>query len=226
MRHLATGVLLVLASTVGWAQSEDYQALFERAVEAIDWDFANEWAYTETTLTEDDLWVARFDPRQEEQQRWTLISVDGREPSDEQREKLAHDKEEHADSNGSQRMSVVGDGTLRLLEENDDFWLFGFTPEEDDIECTNYVDATLKIIKDGHYLESIALRNSEVIRPGFGTRITTFKMLLSFAAAADGGPIVPRSVKVQLRGRALLFIGIDETEIVEYSDFEYAPKED
>ena len=48
-------------------------------------------------------------------------------------------------------------------------------------------------------------------------------VLLVLASTANGGPIVPRSVKVQLRGRALLFIGIDETEIIEYSDFEYAP---
>lgn len=203
------------------AQNHDYAALFEDAIKNIDWEFEDEWAYTETTLTDGELRIGRFDPRLEEDSRWSLISIDGREPTARERRKFAHDKEDH-DSSDSRTTSIVGADSLELLEETDEYWLFSFVPDEDEQSFLESVDAKVKIVKAGPYVESINIRNHSVIKPGFGTKLSEFVMLLEFGPAIDNGPVVPRSVKVHVSGRALLFIGINETEVVTNGDFEYA----
>ena len=203
------------------AQSHDYAALFADAIENIDWEFEDEWAYTETSLKDGELWIGRFDPRLEEDIRWTLISIDGREPTARERRKYADDKEDD-DSSDSRTTRIVGANSLELLEETDEFWLFSFVPEEDEQAFLDNVDAKVKIIKAGPWVESIDIRNHSDIKPGFGTRLSEFVMLLEFGPAIDNGPIVPRSVKVHVSGRALFFIGIKETEVVTNKDFEFA----
>jgi len=100
--------------------AEDYSDLLEEAIETIDWQFEQEWAFTETSLNDGLLFVARFDPGLKEDERWSLISVDGREPTDRQQREFRHDKEEQrGDSNdGFDQLSAsVEPDTLELIEE-------------------------------------------------------------------------------------------------------------
>ena len=202
--------------------AEDYKQLFEDAVATVDWELEKNWAFTESNLTRDKVWVGRFDPRKAEDKRWTLISVDGRKPNEEELLEFEDDKEEHETSNSSQRVNIVDADTVELLEETEEYWLLNFIPDEDEVEFIDNVDATVKINKDGRYLETIDLRNNDDIKPGFGTKIDTFIMHLQFGPATDGGPIVPLSMAVKVKGRALIFIAFDESEIIEYSNFEFA----
>ena len=219
MTRLLLTFFFVCAATP--AHAEDYKQLFEDAVETVDWELEKNWAFTESTLSEGKRWVGRHDPRKNEDERWTLISVDGRTPNEDELREFAHDKEEHETSDSSQRVDIVDVETVELLEETEEHWLLKFVPAEDEIEFVDNVDATVKISKDGGYLEAIDLRNNDDIKPGFGTKIGTFIMHLQFGPAIEGGPIVPRNMAIQVKGRAFLFIGFDETEIIEYSNFEF-----
>lgn len=202
--------------------AEDYKQLFADAVEAVDWELEKNWAFTESNLKDDKVWVGRFDPRKAEDERWTLISVDGRRPNEEELLKFEHDKEEHEISDNSRRVDIVDVETIELLEETDEYWLLKFVPDEDEAQFIDNVDATVKINKNGGYLEAIDLRNNDDIEPGFGTKISTFIMHYQFGPTIEGGPIVPQNMAIKAEGRALLFIGFDETEIIEYSNFEFA----
>lgn len=201
--------------------AEDYKQLFEDAVETVDWELEKNWAFTESNLKDDKVWVGRFDPRKAEDERWTLISVDGRRPNEEELLKFEHDKEEHETSDNSRRVDIVDVETIELLEETDEYWLLKFVPDEDEAQFIDNVDATVKINKNGGYLEAIDLRNNDDIEPGFGTKISTFIMHYQFGPTIEGGPIVPQNMAIKAEGRALLFIGFDETEIIEYSNFEF-----
>jgi len=202
--------------------AEDYKKLFEDAVATVDWELEKNWAFTESNLMDDKVWVGRFDPRKAEDERWTLISVDGRKPNEDELQEFAHKKEEHETSDSSQRVNIVDVETIELLEETEEYWLLNFIPDEDEVEFISNVDATVKISKDGRYLEAIDLRNNADIKPGFGTKISTFIMHFQFGPAMEGGPIVPLNMAIKVKGRALIFIGFDESEIIEYSDFEFA----
>jgi hypothetical protein len=188
----------------------------------VDWELEKNWAFTESTLNDDKRWVGRHDPRNDEDERWTLISVEGRTPNADELREFAHKKEEHETSDSSQRVDIVDVDSVDLLEETDEYWLLSFIPDEDEVEFIDNVDATVKIIKNGRYLETIDMRNNADIKPGFGTKIGTFIVHFEFGPATEDGPIVPRNMAIQVKGRALLFIGFDETEIIEYSNFEFA----
>ncbi len=221
MRRATIGAALVLSFSAAFAET-DYTALLDEAVAAIDWDFDAQWAYTETALHDEQLWVGRYDPRVEEDGGWRLLSVDGREPtSDEVREFLddKEDDDESDDAEDNRVVRLVERDSLQLVEETAEHWVFSFVPDDPD-DFMQSVDAKLRIAKDGRYVESITLRNLEDIRPGFGTRLTSFLTQLTFGPAVEDGPIVPKDVKVRIAGRALLVIPIDETEATQYSDYE------
>jgi hypothetical protein len=220
MTRLILTLFFVCSATP--THAEDYKQLFDDAVATVDWELEKNWAFTESTLTDEKRWVARHDPRNNEDERWTLVSVDERMPNKDELKEFAHKKEDHETSDSSQRVDIVDVDTVELLEETEEYWLLNFIPDEDEVEFIDNVDATVKIIKDGRYLEAIDLRNNADIKPGFGTKIGTFIVHFQFGPATEGGPIVPRNMAIKVQGRALFFIGFDETEIIEYSDFEFA----
>ena len=220
MTRLST--LLLLACVAAAAHAEDYTALFEEAAGRIEWSLEERFAFTESRLSDETLWVSRFDPRRTAGERWELLSVDGRRPTDDERREFANDRKGHDTSDSDQRLDIVGIETLELIAEDDEAWLLRFVPEEDEVQFVENIDASVRIVKDGPYLQAVDLHNNADIKPGWGTKIGTFIVRFEFGPAFVNGPIVPKHMKIQLGGRALLFIGFDKTEVIEYSDFEYA----
>jgi hypothetical protein len=214
----AAGLLLA----AGVPAQDDYSALLDEAIQAIDWEFSADWAYTETSLRDGKLWVGRHDPRNPE--GWTLVSVDGRKPTAAEARDFRDDKadDRKSDEEDNRVTRIVEPDSLALREETDTHWVFDFVPFDEDEEILEQVDATLRIAKQGRYVESVDVRNRDEIRPGWGTKLTSFVTQLTFGPAADGGPVVPHSAKVHVAGRALFVIGFDEVESVEYSDFVFA----
>lgn len=224
-RSLALLTALALCTSMLRAQSAvaDYDALLEGAIQAIDWQFDEHWAYTRTSVDDDRLWVARFDPSLPAADRWTVRSVDGRAPDEDEIDDYIDDIElvEFLTDGAVDIKDMTLPGRLTLIEETADHWLLSFRPNDDDEDFFDSVDGRIRIIKDGRYLESIELRNNSTIKPGLGTRIDVFLTRFTFAPINDDGPVVPRSIEVRVSGRALLFISFDETEFIAYSDFEF-----
>ncbi len=216
--------LFALAAPALAAATDDYNAIFERAVQAVDFDFEESWAYTETQVTSEAVLVGRYDPRREEGDRWQLLTVDGREPTQEEREDYDRDKDHDHSRGGDERIdSMVAPETLRLVEDAADYWILGFDADDEDI--MDSVDATMRIDKATGHLEYIEIRNHETIRPGFTVKLTKLLTRLSFGPAVEEGPIVPLSVQVEVEGRAFLVASFDEQEIVRNSDFEHVGDE-
>lgn len=217
--RLLLSCALLAASSV--AAQEDYNAIFEKAVDAVEFEFHKTWAYTETQVNSEGTWVGRFDPRRPSGERWQLLSVDGRDPTEEELEEYLKDKN-HDDSGDDENSvnAMVEPDSVRLIENAEDYWLFGFMP--DDEEIMGSVDATIRIDKDSGQLEYIDLRNHETIRPAIGVKISKLITRLSFGPAVEGGPIVPLATQVEVKGRAYLVVSFDEQEMLRNSDFVYA----
>jgi hypothetical protein len=84
------------------------------------------------------------------------------------------------------------------------------------------MDGTVKIVKDGHYLEYLDIRNTGPIRPKVGVKMQNFLMRMTFGPAVDGGPVVMKSMDVAIKLNAFLVVRIDEMESLRFSDFEPA----
>lgn len=234
MNRLSFALLALTLSLPVTATADDYAEIVALAFATIDNDFNREWAFTETSTEEDVIYVGRYDPRDDDP--WTLVSVDGREPTpDETRDWRSQkgdgdDDEDGDDDSESAEVRFVTPDTITLIEESDGHWLFGFQPaaggeDEKEIEFMRHVQGRLRVVKDGHYVESIDLRNTGPIKPAFSVRINTFVTTLTFGPATEGGPIVPLTVDVHIQGRAMLAVRFDETEAVRFSDYEYAGEE-
>ena len=223
-------VLAALASAVDDSLVAN-RDIVDRAFDRIERDWQEEWAFTETSTEEEITLVARYDPRRDGEQ-WLLLSVDGREPTADEISDFSRDKgrgtRQNEDDDDREQRAVVNFDTLELTEETDEYWIFSFVPigddddDEDSQNFMNQVDGTVRIAKTGHFVEYIDLRNDEPIKPAFSVRINRFVMRMTFGAAAPGGPIVPFTVDVEVKGRALLFVTFDEVESIRYTDYEYA----
>lgn len=215
------GLILVFFATTFAAANEDYNAIFETAVNAVAFDFDKTWAYTETQVGSEHVWVGRFDPRRPSRERWQLISIDGRKPTEKEIKKYDEDKaHDHSDDSDNRVEAMVEPDSIRLIEQTDEYWLLGFTPDDEE-EILNSVDATIRINKASSQLEYIDLRNHSPIKPAVGVKISKLITRLTFGPAAEDGPIVPLSTQVEAKGRAFLFVSFDEQELLHNSDFEF-----
>jgi hypothetical protein len=229
IRTLAmAGILLPAVSYGDLPPTDNHWAVFNEAIAALDDNNRRNWAYTETSFDEDGEFVGRFNPSQPAGENWTLIFVDGRTPTREESLEYTADKGDdglpgsHNDGRDGVN-DIVEPGSLTLLEETADYWLFSFIPveDEDDEGFFEHIDATLKIIKDGPYLEYIDMRSARPFKLQFGIKIKKFLTRLQFGPAAIGGPIAPQSINIDISIRAFLVKSIDETVMINYSDYEY-----
>lgn len=219
-------VLLCLLATPATFGAEDYDQLFESSIKAVDFEFHRTWAYTETRIEDEHVWVGRFDPRRPSARRWELLSIDDRTPTEKEMEEYQDERRE--DNSGDENDSVeamVEPDSIRLIEETAEYWLLGFDPGEDEHAVIDSLDATIRISKAGPHLEYIDLRSRGPIKPAMGVKISKLITRLTFGPAAAGGPVVPLSTQVEVKGRAYLFINFDEQELFRNSDFEYAGEE-
>ena len=225
MLKLSLLFAVFLVSTGAHATSWD--DVVDRAFDAMQDDLSEHFAYTETRRNSDGVSIGRYDPRFAQELRWQLESVDGREPTSEETEKFLQQKKKmqrnESDDEGGDIEAIIAEGSLELLDETDAHWLFGFKPSTDSDEEAEFmrsVDGTLMIVKDGHYVSQITMQNSKPIKPGKGIKIQEFRTMMDFAPLQAGGPTVPRSVQTSIQGKAMLVIKINESEAVEYSDFD------
>jgi len=231
IHHCAFGTLVIACSLPLQVGAGEYSALLREAALALDNDFADQWAFTETSIESELTTVARFNPANPKDERWHLLTIDGRSPTGEEIADFIEDKEEESsgsadkeeDGSDNDVEEMVEPDSLRLIEETDDHWLFSFDPSEDDDEekFLKFVDATLKIAKNGPYIEYIHMQSNKPFRPQFGVKVNEFVTRLLFGPAASGGPIVPLSIDIRIKVRAFLVAGVDETYSISFSDYEF-----
>ena len=229
-------VVAVFFTSVACAETPNgsYEALFQSAIKAITWDFHEDWAFTVTSSGSDGDRVGRFDPRRPEGERWTLLAIDGRAPTAKESAEYAENDHHFGagdsddDDGDDNAIDMVEPGTLRLVEETDDYWLLSFVPTDDDDEddvgrkVLESMQGTVKIIKDGEYLAYIDIHNEKTIRPKLGVKMKKFLMHMSFGPIADDGPVVMRSMDFAIKLSAFVLVRVNEAESLAFSDFESA----
>ena len=224
---------LAYAADADFAHNED---IVTRAFAAFDRGYRDEWAWAETSIKEDVVYVGRYDPRRGGPcERWVLVSVDGNEPTAEEIDDYLGEKNRNCREE-AQEVKVSGHDmvnfeSLELVEETDAQWVFSFIPNDDDDddddddkearEFMKHMNGTITVIKDGHYVGSIDIRTDKPVKPATGVKIKKFQTTLTFGPAAEDGPIVPLSVDVEVSGRAMLVIRFDERESARYHEYEY-----
>lgn len=238
-RQCLIAVVAVFVTLPAGAQTQhgSYEALFQSAISAITWDLHEDWAFTATSSGREGERVGRFDPRRPEGERWNLLSIDGRPPTAEESAEYAEnsgghhfgdDDDDDGDNGDDNAIDMVEPGSLRLVEETDDYWLLSFVPTDDDEEddvgrkVLENMQGTVKIVKDGEYLAYIDIHNEKPIRPKFGVKMKKFLMHMNFGPINDDGPVVMQSMDFAIKLSAYVLVRVNEAESLTFSDFEYA----
>lgn len=209
--------------------SSPYSTILTSALHGFDPDYKNDWAYTETVTKSDEMTVGRYDPRRDP--NWTLESYNERVPTPEEIERFAGDKSDrdndseddgHDDDEDRRNIAdMVQIDTLSLVEETDQHWILNFIPRDDDDEkFMQFMNGSLKIVKDGHYLAWIDIHSNKPFKPHFGVKVKKFLTRLQFAPAAPGGPVVPMSVDVSIELRAFMVKTVNENVSIRFADYE------
>ena len=226
---VASAILGAVVLSASASQTVDVD-LVEEALRATFDHRGESWAFTETVVENGQTKVSRFDPRLPEDERWHLISIDGQAPTETERKSAAQKRkaERGTPNPNSPFPNPTGDSkiepeSLSLVEETPAYVIYRFIPptnDEDDAKSSQYIDITLRIIKDGPYVASVDMRSPKPFKPGFGVKIEEFVTTLSFEPVSANGLILPSTVGFRLLGRAFLVKKINVRTEVSYGDFE------
>ncbi len=228
----AIAILATLMVVLPGQASEPQLGLAEQALTSLDKTSLEGWAFTETTVRNGTETVARYDPSRPEGERWSLLSIDGRPPTDEARRKFeerragrGRGEEQQEDSEEQGFSAVIEADSLIPLRESESHAVYGFKPAsgegKGDDGMSEYVDGTLRISKSGPYVESLEMRSREPFSPAFGVKIKEFSTVMTFAPVGDEVIVLPESVAVRMVGRAMLFKKLDETVRTRFSDYRF-----
>lgn len=218
---LVLTALLIFAS--GAAVAESHEEIVERAFDAVETRVREHWAFTRTQMSDEGVFVATHDPRKE--QPWELLTVDGREPTRDERDDFLSERaaRQEDDNDDDDSRTMVAPGSVELIDESDGHWQFSFSPRVDSDEERKFmevVEGRLEVAKTGHYVRKVELRNLETIKPGRGVKLEVFDTRFEFAPSPDGSAVLPAVVHTKIKGRVMLVMGIDEELTVEFSDYQ------
>lgn len=220
-----TLILALLLSTAATPSAD----LVDRALDAMEAAEPRDWAFVETVDFNDTRIVHRHEPDREGADRWVLVSIDGRAPTDDEREKHAKRKaaqETQEDGNNGLR-KLIAPGSLVMLDHDASFARYRFKPvtdDEGDARLYEHLTGTLRVVKDGPYIDRVELNSDKPFSPGFSVKVHSFSIVMTFGPEGGDGAVLPRSERFRMAGRAMVVKKIDMDVNVRYGDYTF-PKD-
>ena len=204
----------------------DYDQILQQALAEFDDDYRETWAFTEERVFDGVTTVARFDPRGAE--KWQLLSVAGKAPTSEEIDRFSEEKSKEGGRGKGRRgdgspETMVTPGSLSMIEETEDYWLFDFIPggKGDNADFMAQLSGEMKISKENTAIEFIDIRSDGAFKPRFGFKVSEFITRMEFVRASLQGPAVPRAMQFRIKARALGMMKVDEKVSLQYRDYQF-----
>lgn len=184
------------------------------------------WSFTQTTSAEGKTLVERYDAAQPEFSRWTLISENGRPPTEDEarsyREKFTRR------SRGGSAPAIASQlelATAELVSEdvNQAVYRFKLKIEDEDDKTANFLRASVTFHKATRSITCFELANIEVFAPVFGVKIRELRTAIFYHLPTADRPALLNRVTTRTRGRAF-FKSLDADMLVTYADYAWAGK--
>ena len=206
------------------AEEPDFQSILQEALNKIHDNYVDHFAFREQVTRKGLNVVGDYDPSRVNAP-WVLLSSDGKEPSDKEMEQYAKDKlkqtedlKKYPERSPLGVKTMVQPGSLELLEDQNERWLFLFTPTGEDQKMMRRMQGQLAINKQGNYLEWMDVRTQKPFKANFVTKMKEFIMHYEFQPAVDG-----RTVPTDFEFRIHIAVGgidvADEHLFANYSDY-------
>ena len=167
--------------------------------------------------------VERYTADNPDSQRWTLISSNG-EQATEQQQRAFQEKKHNQDDNVSISLDLhqlIVNDSLRLKRETQNTVIASFDVYFEQLgeEASEHLTGTLLYSKQDAYIESITILNNEPFSPMLAATVDDLSLTLTFMLQDEF--VLPHRIDFQMQGRFAIFSEIDEVSTDEYSDFIY-----
>lgn len=216
------------------------------ALQAFDDSPMDDLCFETMEVSGDRIRVMLFDPSRPEEDRQSLLSVNGKAPSEEDfknfREEMkaareVREKEEtkadgknagkEEDQKGvviNKLVKMVKPGSLRLINDKNGLKEYSFVPLMEvtgDLENPQkYFQGRLTFNTNAPvaYVQNIEIENKTSFKPAFGVKINKFKMAMQFDLVLENR-VVLMGLNSEVRAKAFLVKKIEETIRIEYRKF-------
>ena len=191
LSFLLLGLSVSVNDAKSAAEEPDFQSILQEALNKIHDDYVDHFAFREQVTRKGLNVVGDYDPSRVNAP-WVLLSSDGKEPSDKEMEQYAKDKlkqtedlKKYPERSPLGVKTMVQPGSLELLEDQNERWLFLFTPTGEDQKMMRKMQGQLAINKQK--LPGMDGRsNSKAFQSKFRYQMKEFIMHYEFQPAVDG----------------------------------------
>jgi len=173
--------------------------------------------------------IEHYTPHTDIEKTWTLISLNGEQPTTRQIKKFTKKKLKRAkNKKDEQSISIsldrlIQQETLQLLESSEQHLKVGFQVQHikrlgDD--AIGKLEGEISYNKKQAFIEQIAIVNNAEFSPIFSANISELKLTFNFVKINNA--VLPKQQDMVMKGRFAYFTEIDETSTVTYSHYQHA----
>lgn len=206
---------LVLISVASHGEAHDLDLALYR-MKTFD---VNQWSFVLTSSGQINR-VEKYTPGK--QMPWSLISVDGFQPTNPQLDKYINEKGELRDAEDEQYdlSDMIESGSVKFEMENENVAVYSFKPLIDG-KKPKYSDSLIgeiRVNKDENYIEHLEFYAIEEFSPALSVKIKEMKMAISFKKIAED-TYAPSVMSINVRGKAMLFNSIEQNDTKIYEKY-------
>ncbi|MEE4172919.1 MAG: hypothetical protein V2I57_01550 [Xanthomonadales bacterium] len=176
-----------------------------------------EWHYLRTRHGEERTLVDRHDPTLPGEAHWQLVSIDGREPTDEERRDYEKDRADHSDADeradNENWVRVIVPDSVQSLGSEGGAQRFAYamqTPDGRREKLFAALEGDLLVVDDAEpaWIREVRLWNTDTLRPALGVRIDSVNLVFRFEH--QDGWVVPTELQARWEGEFLMLKDISD----------------
>ncbi|MCF7886543.1 MAG: hypothetical protein K9M80_08610 [Candidatus Marinimicrobia bacterium] len=195
----------------------------EKVFNKMEADTVFKYAYHKKTIGPEDTILESYNPELPIDNRWNLISVNGKEPEQERIEQYQKRKEQIAEVNGNSRQLRFTNEDMKdfqLINDSNGIltYIFQFAPDEND-KVAEHLQGEIKIDKKIDVIKRIKMYNKAPFSPAFSVKIDTFSMVIEYQQMKATGACKISQVQTKVKGKAFVFKKIETDVEEEYFNY-------
>jgi hypothetical protein len=182
------------------------------------------WAYTLTTVRNDQLVTERYDPARPPAEQWTLLRHNGQAPSAREIEQYAKSRADgpSATPQATFQKADIEPGSVELVREDAERGEFRCTFRAESAgadKMLGHLALRLTVSKQQPRVEQFVLELVAPYSPVLSVKMRELRVQMTFAPPAADRPGLPATNSSHFLGRIFFFFSVEENLRVTYSDF-------
>lgn len=228
---ISVGLLALLPSSL-WAETIESPIVqqLSNAIDKFEQSKRNNWSFTITRFEDEEgevrSSVERHDADKKVGERWSLITINGTEPTSKQQKKFIEEKNKKRQNKDKEKSFSI---KLRELVNLSSAVLLEETETHNQVQFDVYIEklgddaigklkGQLSYNKQHEFIESITITNIAEFSPIFTASITELNIDFSFVLM--DGVILPKQHNMKMKGSFAYFTEIDEISSDTYSEYQ------